>query len=145
MNCEQVRRDILEAEPERLAAILAGSANDELSAHLARCRACRAAVIAVVQHNAQLSNALDRLAAQAAGHASRALAPARPRKLWRVSVPLALAATIAVVALVRTRDRAGTPAGADALSQPVVVNVTGDRNVTIFKTADPRITVVWYY
>jgi len=78
-------------------------------------------------------------------------APRRPRSLWRrrILVPLAAAAIVASLILMRTARTAesdesfavqGTP---HAPSMTAEMNVEADRPFVVFPTSDPDMAVIW--
>ncbi len=144
MTCDEARDLLLEAEPEALR----GTGTSALALHLAGCAECRAMAVRVLAQQAALDRALTAMAE------ARLAAPARPaRRRWRLATwGLAAAAGLAALLLARP-DR---PDGDGRLAAPprlasapaavdVDVSATPGRNAVVMKTADPTITIVWFF
>ena len=141
MNCADAYDSILEADP----AILRGEGAGELAQHLRECAACRESAHRVLEGLATLDRALE-------GEASRRPARREARTGWSVARRLSplglLAAAAAVVVLLwhpgaPSRTVVPAPTGA-----PVAFDVdvsASSRPVAVFRTADPNITVVWFF
>jgi len=149
MTCEQAHQAMLGADP----AELAGEGASPLAGHLASCAACARRARAILTGARALAAALaargPRVTVDVALPAARAAA-ARQRELrarsWRLTAPLALAAGIA--ALLLWPSRPPTETAVEVLPPelpPFAVQGPPGRTVTVFRTANPAIIVVWYF
>jgi hypothetical protein len=124
MTCTDMREAMLVAEPRELKAI----GDSELAAHLRECAECSA----VANH---LVAGLNALASQVKRRGAKRIR----RAAVIAAVPIA-AAIVGVIA-VRTRDRARVPEVRPA--DVVSVQVAPGQQAAVFKTQDPKVTVVW--
>lgn len=157
MACRTVRTLLLDAEAEALR----GEGASEAAEHVRTCPACAARAGIVLAETA----AIDRFLSVAAppldvdavlsaaghrmgggattGHSSRAV----PFPSWRRWVPLAAAA--AVAGLLLLRDDPGLPPSSSASPAispaPPLVEKAAHQNVAVLATANPEITVVWFF
>ena len=162
MTCARALERMLVAEPEALGrdAAAARSADPELAGHLGGCARCRAVADALaaelVALDAGLADAAGAAAAAGAAPAGRSRSrriALRGRGRGRVWVPLAAAAVLATVFLVRGGGVRPDPAGtaetgvvAERAARPAVaVTLPADRGAAVMATTNPRITVVWLY
>lgn len=160
---------MMEAEPSELR----GEGGDDLAAHLRSCPRCRAVAETFLREAETLDRALTGLGQRRAeavpvpepipirpgnrwaGERARG-SDARRRTRWRWAAPLAAAAALAAALVLRSggpvrgpapRPPAGTgiPATAASISRPgtPLVQAPSARNVMIFKTDDPNITIIW--
>ncbi len=148
MNCATAHELLLEAEP----AELKGHADTELAHHLRTCARCRQRAQVILEQYSALRAALDRQEPRLDPADERwrrpIAAPAHHRR-WPVIVPVALAASVAVLLLGRHR---GLPAPA-ATSLPQIassdeaLDVQGPpgRTVAVFRTDNPNIVVIWSF
>lgn len=151
MNCEQARDAMLEAEPTALAA----TDDSALAAHLRACATCGRRARAILDRERALAAALDargpRRPADDVLRAARAAESRRAaprRRGWRVAAPLALAAGIGGLLLLTDQEQPVSPASALGPASPLppfAVQGPPDRTVTVFRTNDPNIVVIWYF
>lgn len=156
MSCADVQVLLLEADLEELR----GEGDGALAEHLRACAACRASARHILDAERALDVALEAEAAQRGP--TSAIAPAVPpgarrspgasaRPKWRRVAPWGLVAAAAALAvLVGPRFRGAgpprevlrevAPAAADVDATPAAGST-----VVLFRTADPTITVVWFY
>ncbi len=140
MNCATALDLLLEAEP----AELAGEADTGLAQHLRTCARCRRRAQLILDEYAALRGALD----HAEPRLHPAAAPTRHRR-WAVIVPLALAASVAVLLLGRRSGLLAPPATpvAQVASAAEALEVEGSpgRTVAVFRTDNPNIVVIWSF
>jgi hypothetical protein len=135
---------MLLAEP----AELRGSGDSDLAVHLSTCGECSSIARRILERSRGL--AADREPSSPEPLVVPSHEP-RPRRGRRVAGGLAIAAMLAAVALVPWYARRGTPPVTPASSEAftpspgVSVSVPPGSNAIVFQTADPTITVVWYY
>ena len=115
----------------------------------------RESVELIVQHGRQMDAVLKTIANQLSEGLSaaerRQAAPARYRPSWRLRtmVPLAAAAVVASLILMRTgrtgeSDESVTVPGTPPTSSMTAeMNVEADRPFVVFPTSDPDMAVVW--
>ena len=146
MNCETARERMLEAD---LAAL---QGEGELARHLQTCDRCRRQAKAILDQYASLRSELERQTPR--------LDPADPRwrrasprvhtwRRWPVIVPVALAASLAVLLVARRYQ----PGFAPPAPVPTVIaagaglDVQGPpgKTVAIFQTDNPNIVVIWSF
>jgi hypothetical protein len=136
VNCGDALAPLLEAE----LAELRGEGTSQLAAHVRACPRCRGRAERILAGQA----GLDRALARRSGYG--ATVPRR-RPAWRALgplAPLALAAGIAAVALLRPRpDLTRAPSG-PVVPRPDVL-VAGARAVAVFQTHNPDIVVIWSF
>ena len=143
ISCETARELLLEAEPGELR----GEGDGPLAAHLRGCPACRQRAAYVIKETDRLHRAIDALPLPLHAAASGSGGEAAPRR-WPVLVPLALAAGVAALVLVRRHDvtAPSTPLRvARAIAPPLDVQVPAGQSVAVFQTANPNIVVIWSY
>jgi predicted anti-sigma-YlaC factor YlaD len=135
MTCPEARELLLEAE----VAELRGEGTSALVLHLAECAECRRAAQHLLEMNRRLNAALE------SAPRTRVPAPGLRPLYWG----LAAAATVALVVAVRARQGVGRrepPAAVAATPEPVLeVSAGTGRTAAVFRTADPKITVVWFF
>lgn len=155
--CGTVRALMLDAEPEALR----GEGASEVAEHVRRCPACAARAGVLHAETAAIGRFLGGAAppldvdavlsaawrppdgrATAGGQAKAA-----PFVPWRQWVPLAAAAALAGLLLLRDGPSLPPPpssAPAPSPAPPLVEQAT-HRNVAVLATANPEITVVWFF
>ncbi len=147
MNCEMARNQMLEADLSELG----GEGDGALAQHLRACAQCRERARRILEQTAALKGALERLAPRVSPEGIQRGQPTPTTQLrrWAVTVPLALAAGLAVLLLSRPR---GMPAPARSLASPAAlaaapldVQVPPGRAVTVFQTDNPNIVVIWSF
>lgn len=146
-TCDDALQALLEAEPSELR----GEGESALAAHVRTCPRCAAVAGELVAGEGALARALEGMApvAPETEHG-------RPRRVWwRWAAPLAAAAAAAGLLFLQGGDEGTVPfrggpgegalrgdAGAgDALR----VSAPEGRDVVVFETDEPDITVVWLY
>lgn len=142
MTCEEALERLLEADPE----VLGGIESGDLAAHLASCPGCRARARRVLQGEAALDAALASLTE---ARASR-FATAAPARWWPPRWGLAAAAAVAAIVVGtwwRQPPVVTAPPELVRAEPPVDVDVSpaADRSAVVFRTADPSITVIWFF
>jgi hypothetical protein len=141
VNCTEAYDAILEAE----LAELRGEGEGDLARHLRECAACRATARRVLEALGALDLALE---GEDAAVPTARTGRVRLVQTRRVAAVGLLAAAAAVAILVR---RPQAPERARITARPVAsvaveVDVsTSTRQVAVLSTADPNITVVWYF
>jgi len=144
MNCVEAHEAILEAEP----AALRGEGDGALARHLVECAACRERARRVLSGMAALDRALE---AEAGASPVRRKPPARhpiARRLAPWGAGLAAAAALAGLLLVRHPDapRGTGVTAVTRLAAGMEVDLSAStRPAAVFRTADPNITVVWFF
>lgn len=146
MNCETARERMLEADLSEL------RGEGELASHLQTCEGCRRRAQVILDQYAALRGALERQVPRLdpADPRWRTLSPQRPAwRRWQVLVPVALAASLAVLVVAR-RNQPSLP-----LNPPVsVLAATGGgldvqgppgKTVAVFQTDNPNIVVIWSF
>jgi len=133
MNCRDAQDLLLEAER----AELLGEPTTELGRHVATCPACGARARRILDAEAALDRALSH-------------PPARRRRRMPLAAWGGLAAAAVVVLLLLPRQRPAdrqAPVGLPNDVAAVSVDVSGGAGTTavVFQTADPTITVVWFF
>ncbi len=152
MNCELAFERMLEADPEELA----GQRDSELAAHIAQCSRCGAVAAEIIAGQNLLAEGIKQV--ETMGDVDAMLpairrATARRTKRWRLArtaVPLAAAAAFVLLVL---GDREPQVLDTDpsvqlATSRPQheqTVRLSPNTNAVLFKTSNPKITVVWFY
>ena len=148
MNCETARDRLLEADLTELR----GAGDAALAQHLRGCSACRDRARRILDQTEALRATLERATPK-----SEATPPARRNRVspsargarWAVAVPLALAASLAVLWL--SRNRTGQTPGPGVTSQvalaaaPLDVQAPPGQTVTVFQTDNPNIVVIWSF
>jgi len=155
MTCGDARIAVLEADLQTLR----GSGSDPLARHLRECRSCRSLAAAIVEGEGNLADALAtavpppdldrvlRLAAEAPEPAWTG-PYTRPKVTWfhaRVSVPLAIAAALALLFFTRTPSLPGPRYAPPPPSQALQVEALEGQTVAVLETSNPEISVVWLF
>lgn len=160
MNCDVARKRIVEADIEELER----RSGSELGEHLAHCSRCRAAAERVLEETRELNRSLARvgprmtveeavaLATTAAGTSEAARVrrpPAWVRRAWP-ALPLAAAAALAAILLLRPDGRGGREAGLEPPpptdeTMALTVHAPDDARMVVFETDNRGITVVWFF
>lgn len=141
---------LLEADPIELA----GEGGSPLASHVRECERCRATAATLLEGQAELAMALEgtrpRIVVEEAIAAARAQQSrmARRRAAWRWLPPIAAAAVLAGLLVLRPfelgRNGELGPTYTSRHVQPLVEAPAG-KDVMVFKTKDPSITVIWFY
>ncbi|MBI2403441.1 MAG: hypothetical protein HYV20_12065 [Gemmatimonadetes bacterium] len=148
MNCETARDRLLEAPLTELR----GEGDGALAQHLRGCLECQDRARRILAQTAVLQAALERAtprveAVQAAWR--RRAVPSSARRRWAVVVPLALAASLALLLLGRhptgQAPESGTPSPTAPIAAPLGVQAPQGRAVTVFQTDNPNIVVIWSF
>jgi len=149
-RCSDVRILMLEADPESLA----GRGDEPVAAHLRSCPACAAQARRILEETATLSGFLAQEAptpdvedlirkalesTPVPGDAKVVRFPS-----WRGWSALAAAAAVAGLMLFRG-DAPLQVATTYTPRTPPVVEAAPDQNVAVMATANPDITVLWFY
>ena len=149
ISCETARDLLLEAEP----AELRGEGDGALARHVRGCPACRQRATFLLGETDVLRATMDafrpsrRKPSPAPSVVRRLRTPATGRGL-RILLPLALAAGIAALVLVRRDDVTppSAPLHVTRATPPVLdVQVPAAQSVAVFQTANPNIVVIWSY
>jgi anti-sigma factor RsiW len=149
ITCGAARELLLEAEP----AELRGQGGSELAVHLQSCAACAARARYIVEQQEVLASTLDGLpSALVAGPGLAAVRTRSGRPIyrrWQVLVPLALAASVGGLLVVRHRPpgpQTVAPLQVAAVTpRQLDVQVPAGQSVAVFQTANPHIVVIWSY
>ena len=147
-DCPRYADALLEAELDELR----GIGDTPVARHVRGCPRCASSGRRILEAHARLHGALSKrpdldvhaLLARARASAARRGAPPRtPMRRW---IALAAAASLAAVLLWTEREPPldGTPWVATAQA-PSVVEAPADRDVAVFETDDPDITVIWFF
>lgn len=131
MNCTEARELLLEADLVELR----GEGLSPLARHLASCAECRRAAAHLLDTTRLLADALE----------SRPHPRRRPHVVqWSLAAAASLAVIFVAVRSQGSNDGATTlPAAAP--SHGAEVSAANGRSVAVFRTADPNITVVWFF
>ena len=149
-GCPDVRALMLEAEPEALA----GRGGDAVAVHLRSCAACAAQARRILEDTEELNRFLaeEPAAPDVEGLLRRALdSPAARRDPGVVRFPSwrrwsALAAAAAVTGLLLFRGDPPLQVAVTSLPHtPPLVESAPTQNVAVMATANPDITVLWFY
>lgn len=149
IECKTAFELLLGAEP----AELAGQGDSELAAHVRECKRCGAVAARLLAGEAELAGALDELGPRTDVEEALSFVRARRRRIgwrrggWRVAAPLAAAAAVAVLLLVRLPD-GRMPGEMVLLPAPRIepaVEAPLAQNVMVFETRDRSAKVVWFY
>ena len=150
MNCELAFERMLEADPEELA----GRRDSDLAAHITRCNRCSAVATEILRGQDVLAHGIRQLPVE--GNVEELLPEVRrvaatPRRRWltRVALPLVAAAALALLVV---GDRSEILPSAESVT-PIAqaprpeqsVRLAPNTNAIVFKTSNPKITVVWFY
>ncbi len=147
---------LAEADPAELAGRGRGGRGvTPLAEHVSECSQCRAVAERILAAQQELADALaaahPRLDVNEAIQLARAEARRAPR--WRVvrrtAVPLAAAAALTALWLVSMREPSKLEPPPRVVTQPaeplLLVQAPADRNVVVFETEDPDVSVIWLY
>ena len=144
MTCAMAREQLLEADLDELS----GKGSSALALHLRTCARCNA----LAEHLLREERALDRALWQLSPRRGleEALQDRKPfRHWWRLAVPLATAAMIALLVAGPWRPPpvAGPPVVAEGVRAPAGISVSASvrKNAVVFKTDDPKVTVIWFF
>ena len=150
-SCRDIRVLLLEAELDELA----GDGSSPVAEHVRSCAGCRDLAHRIVEETEGLGSYLSRGAAApdvdailgAAGMGEAAPEPppqVLPFAPWRRWTALAAAAAVAGLFFLRA-DHAPQVVGPVAFQTPPLVEAAPDRNVAVMPTANPDITVLWFF
>jgi hypothetical protein len=126
MTCDEAREAMMTAEPLELA----GRGSGVFAEHLAECPVCAESARALRAALPMLANRVNRRA--------------RRRAAMVVGIPAAAAATVLGVFIARPGGD-GEPVAphVNIPANVVSVDVKAGQRATVFKTNDPKVTVVW--
>lgn len=143
MNCDTALDLMLEADLTELR----GEGESELAQHIHTCADCRAKAGVILAGQNALAEVLDRISPRTAAPQAIRVAKERARRRpWRVTVPLALAAGVGALLLVRQPvPLPSNPPSAVAREIPFDVRVPAGRSVAVFRTDNPNIVVIWSF
>jgi hypothetical protein len=154
MICRDVREAMLEADP----AELTQARNNPLAQHLRDCSRCREAARAILDAEQALAAELQRLVPEpdldlviregstTGVEGTDRLGRGRPLASRKTTLlPLALAAGLAALLLLREPSLPGAPFTPPDRSAAFEVEPSPDQNVMVLATKDPNITVVWLF
>lgn len=158
MKYEEALERLLEADPDELA----GLGDSPTAAHVRSCAHCAdvaarllagqrllAAALDGVRPRISADEAIDRVLGRTVARGPLHLESRRPRWRRRLAAALPLAAA-AALALILLRDDAPPPAPlpvarlAEQIGAPTLTVPAGS-NAAVFKTSNPKITVIWFY
>lgn len=150
ISCEVALDRLLEADP----AELAGRGETELTAHVRECPRCQAVAARLQEGQEELGRALSELRPRAGVEEALILARARRRRMlkwrkaWRWAAPVAGAAVLAGVFLLRSPDTGRMPG--EIVPLPVkriepLVDAPLAQNVMVFEREDRSVRVIWFY
>ena len=145
MSCPDIRALLLEAEPEELA----GEGSSQVAEHVRSCPACAAIGRRILEENAELDTFLAQVpsAPNVDAILKGAEAPRAkviPFPAWRRWSAVAAAAAVAglfflqgdaPMQIIDTINFEGAP----------LVEAAPDQNVAVLATANPDITVLWFF
>jgi hypothetical protein len=149
IECKTAFGLLLEAEP----AELAGQGDSELANHVRECTRCGAVAARLLAGQGELAGALDGLSPRADVEEALSITRARRRRIgwrrhgWRVAAPLAAAAALTALFLVRPPD-GRMPGEVVLLPAPRIepaVEAPLAQNVMVFETQDRSAKVIWFY
>jgi anti-sigma factor RsiW len=150
INCKAAFDLLLESDP----AELAGRGDTELAAHVKQCARCGAVAAKLLEGQEELAGALDAMRPRTG--VDDALSAARTRRqrrswrrnAWRMAAPLAAAAVVAGVFVVRSANTSRMPGelvvGPAPRIEPVV-EMPVAQNTLVFETEDKSAKVIWFY
>lgn len=146
MNCRTARERLLEADLSEL------RGEGDLALHLQSCERCRSRAQVILDQYAALRSALDGQAprldpAAVRRHAHLVRRPLRPR--WAIVVPLALAASLAILVVTRRHQPGSEPRTAvpplPSTGEGLDVQGPPGQTVAVFQTDNPNIVVIWSF
>jgi hypothetical protein len=134
MNCTEAREALLVADLNELR----GETGTPLARHVGTCPECRRMASLIANGTAHLSSAV------AYRHRRRARLSRRSAVLWFVPVAAAVAFAVSLNARASKPD-APPHVSRDPLpvARTVSLEVGRGQHVTMLKTADPKVTVIW--
>lgn len=151
IDCDRAFELLLEADP----AELAPSGEGELSEHLRECGRCREVAERLLEGQAALGRALDRMGARSGAHGALVRAGrmasrrSRRAKAWGWSVPLAAAAVLAGLLIARgpgfEESMRSTVEPSPVVRMEPLVEAPVGQNVMVFETSDRSAKVIWFY
>lgn len=153
MTCQEVREALLSVDLTELT----GEGDGQLAQHLESCMRCRGAAQAVLDAEADLATELSVLVPEPnldlviqegmTPSAERVRRWAGPTRLGflKTALPVALAAGLAGILMLREPSLPGKPFVAPDRSATFEVEPAPDQNVMVLATKDPTITVVWLF
>lgn len=150
-HCRNVRSLLLEAEPEELA----GEGSSNVAQHIRTCAACGAIASRILEETAVLDTYLaqvpsapdvDAILARAGVDeaASEVSAKVLPFPAWRGWAALAAAAAVAGLFFFRS-DAPLQMGSTNTFEAPPLVEAAPDQNFAVLSTANPDITVLWFF
>jgi predicted anti-sigma-YlaC factor YlaD len=145
MDCAGVRPLLLEAEPEDLA----GVGSSHVAAHVRTCGACGAVAARILDETARLDGFLARAPAAPDVDALVTRAQRREKKVipfptWKRWSAVAAAAAVAGLLFLR-RDVPLQAFDRHTFDEAPLVEAAPDQNVAVLATANPDITVLWFF
>ncbi|HTR20528.1 MAG TPA: hypothetical protein VMH88_06710 [Gemmatimonadales bacterium] len=153
MTCTDALRLLLEADPGVLAE--AGSHDSDLARHLSTCARCRTAADRILEADATLRLGLAVPAPDAVEATRRARAEAerrqrQRRRVWQAGTPLAAAAVLAGILVMRHGEGGGpgmtaAPAHAATGYRGVTVKAPPGRNVAVLNSDSSDVVVIWFF
>ncbi len=150
IDCRAALERLLEADP----AELAGQGDGVLATHVRDCPRCAAVAARLLAGQDELSRALDALRPATGVDAALDALRARRRHSawtrwsWRWAAPLAAAAALVGVLVVRSVDTDRMPGeivARPAASFEPLVEMATTQNVMVFETRDRSAKVIWFY
>ena len=144
-SCVDVRALLLEAELEELA----GQGPSKVADHVRTCAACGAIASRILEETAELDSILARALSAPDVDAILATADAPERKVitfptWRRWSALAAAAAVAGLFFFRA-DAPMQVASTNTFMEAPLVEAAPAQNVAVLGTANPDITVLWFF
>ena len=144
-KCVDVRALLLEAEREELA----GDGSSQLAEHVRTCEACGAIASLILEETAELDSYLGRTPSVPDVDAILAGVDAREAKVipfpaWRRWSALAAAAAVAGLFFFRA-DAPIQVVSTNTFVEAPLVEAAPDQNVAVLGTANPDITVLWFF
>jgi hypothetical protein len=148
IDCKTALERLLEADP----AELSGGGDSELAAHVRGCERCTAVAARLLEGQEELAGALGELGPRAGVEEALRVVRVRRRRsewrrhAWRVAAPLAAAAAVTAVFLLRSDGQMpGDPVQFPAPRIEPLVEVPVAQNVMVFETQDRSAKVIWFY
>lgn len=151
MTCAEATRLLLEMDPGELAGGETG--HTELATHLGDCARCRAAADRIIAAAAALRSDLSRPAPDASMASRRAVLEAQRRErqrrwVWRAGGPLAAAAVLAGVLVLRHLpvQPTVTPTVVEGAGyHGVTVTAPPGRNVAVLNSDSSNLVIIWFF